>query len=363
MKIALPHNIETIGVAAFSDNGEIIGALPPNLVSLTSDKAFQYNTIKNLYFGENLASIGTAYRIFNGSVIQSVKVHANNANFYEDQGCIIRRDTKEIYISAQSATIPSDVTSIGAGAMQSRSQASLTVPANVTSIGSYAFSSSKFTTISFLAQCSISSYAFSSCTSLSSVDFSNVTSIGSYAFMSCNKLAKIELPSICKGVSGSSFQGCTNITTISVAEENQRYDSRDGCNAVIETATNTLIRGCVNTTIPEGITIISNCAFAGAQFTSITLPNSITDIQGEVFTGCKKLTSITFPVNVGSIKNYTFNGCTALKTITSLNPTPPTLGTGNYQGTVTDVYVPEESVELYKTSWKQYANVIKAIPQ
>jgi hypothetical protein len=39
-----------------------------------------------------------------------------------------------------------------------------------------------------------------------------------------------------------------------VEEGNTAYDSRDSCNAIIETASNTLIAGCMNTKVPASIT-------------------------------------------------------------------------------------------------------------
>ena len=45
-----------------------------------------------------------------------------------------------------------------------------------------------------------------------------------------------------------------NLTTIVVDEDNPYYDSRDNCNAVIDSQTNELIIGCQRTVIPAGIT-------------------------------------------------------------------------------------------------------------
>ena len=55
------------------------------------------------------------------------------------------------------------------------------------------------------------------------------------------------------------------IDSIVVDEENPYYDSRMNCNAIIETATNTIIAGCNTTTIPEGVERIARDAFVGAE--------------------------------------------------------------------------------------------------
>lgn len=98
---------------------------------------------------------------------------------------------------------------------------------------------------------------------------------------------------------------------------NTVYDSRENCNAIIETATNTLLRACNNTVFPAGVTSIGASAFSGLTgLTSITIPESVTTIGGGAFSGCTGLTSISISENVTSIKGWTFSGCTGLTSIT-----------------------------------------------
>ena len=72
------------------------------------------------------------------------------------------------------------------------------------------------------------------------------------------------------------------------------YDSRDNCNAIIKTDTNTLMFGCKNTIIPDSITSIGDRVFAGCTgLTNITIPDSVTSIGYYTFRVCSNLTSIT----------------------------------------------------------------------
>ena len=177
--------------------------------------------------------------------------------------------------------------------------------------------------------------------------------------------------------------------TIKVSPNNTTYDSRDNCNAIIETATNTLLVGCNGTvipssvtaikeyafyncytlptiTIPEGVTSIGIYTFSSCRsLTSINIPNTVTSIGSNAFQSCTSLTSITIPNSVTTIDDYAFIYCDKFKSITILATTPPTLGSYAFNNTNDcPIYVPAESVDTYKTAtnWSSYASRIQAIP-
>ena len=135
--------------------------------------------------------------------------------------------------------------------------------------------------------------AFSADTLLSSITIpSSVDSIGSYAFMYCTGLTSLAIPSSVKTIGFHAFAGCNGVTSVTVDSENTTFDSRDNCNAIIETASNTLVAGFNNTVIPSSVTSIGNGAFALSSLTSIVIPESVTRIGRAIieFTEIRSMT-------------------------------------------------------------------------
>ena len=231
--------------------------------------------------------------------LTSIVVESGNPRFDSRNNCnaIIEATDNELIAGCKNTIIPNSVTKIGNFAFDGcGSLTSIVIPNSVTSIGHYAF------------------YC---CDSLTNIDIPNsVIEIGygvfesCYAFYCCDSLTNIDIPNSVIEIGYGVFESCSGLTSIVVESGNPSYDSRNNCNAIIETAYNTLIYGCKNTTIPNSVTTIDDYAFYDCDsLTSIVIPNSVTEIGFGAFESCTGLTSIVIPNSVTSIGDGAFCNC------------------------------------------------------
>ena len=144
----------------------------------------------------------------------------------------------------------------------------------------------------------------------------DIKSIGDGAFAWCDTLREIHIPASVNAIGSDSFYGCCSIEQIIVDADNKVYDSRKGCNAIIETATDKLLFACKNTVIPEGIKEIAADTFESCEeLTEITIPKSITKIPPHTFCQCPNLRKVTLPDSIVEILDSAFSGCESLTRI------------------------------------------------
>ena len=115
----------------------------------------------------------------------------------------------------------------------------------------------------------------------------SVTSLGAWCFENCSSLASINIPSSVTSLGDHCFNWCPSLTSIVVDAGNSVYDSRENCNAVIETESNTMICGCAGTVIPSSVTSLGEaCFYICSSLTSINIPSSVTSLGKYCFSYC-----------------------------------------------------------------------------
>lgn len=211
-----------------------------------------------------------------------------------------------------------------------------------------------------------------------------VTTIGENFCKGLTSLKKLFIPKNVTRIGLNSFLLCEGLESIEVDESNLVFDSRENCNAIINTEYNSMFVGCKNTfipssvtgladlmfesipikqiTIPESIRIIPSMCFYNSGLKSMTLPEGLETIGREAFYSTQ-LESIRIPQNVKEIKYGAFSRCGKLKSVVSMIEEPFSILDATFEGAYESatLYVPKGTKAKYETTdgWKLFNRIVE----
>ena len=213
--------------------------------------------------------------------------------------------------SIKSISLPKTLEAIGNNAFENcRDLKSVLGGEKVRYIGDNTFSNCKQLEIFEIKDSleKIGNAAFEYCECLSMDIPPKLRTLGAWAFR--NSWLSIHIPDTLIEISKYAFAECKFEGNINVDPSNPNYDSREECNAVIETKTNTLIRASEETIIPKSVRVIGEYSFSDLHFLpSITIPEGVVRIEDNAFKNCYRLRAIDIPSTIVSIGSAFTNCC------------------------------------------------------
>lgn len=311
-KITLPAKLKTLESNVFNGCSSLQSIeIPENVSEIAENSFLQCKSLTSVTLPSNLASIG-ANAFASCTSLKSLTLPNTTQ--------AIGRSAFSSCIALESIVLPKQLTMIEDGTFNGcRSLTSIVLPASLTSIGNNSFNGcNSLTSLSLPNHVTSIGYgAFYNCKELRSFVLpTDLETIEDYAFGFCDGLTSIIIPEKVSSIAAMAYLGCKNLKTIRVEQGNSVYDSRENCNAIIETLSNTLIAGCQGSLIPHSVTTIGPYALYGCStLSSIAFHEGLVSIGNYAVGGCPSLTSILIPKSLTDIAPGAFAGCTNIQTI------------------------------------------------
>ncbi len=296
--LSLPSTVKFIGASAFVECKMAPDLVVSGKVKEIGDHAFEYSEgIKTISIGKGVKHIGIG--AFQGlENVETVVI----PDGVEKIGNFCFGSCSNL----TSVSLPTSLKEIGGGAFQNTGLKEIEIPSGVKVIERYTFQSYQLVKVSLPKTLKrIESYAFSGCAMLEPFQLpEGLEYIGDRAFSDCRKITEVFIPAGVKEIGDSPYNSRT-ITSIKVDPRNSRYESPEGSNVLIDKSTGSIIQGCPNSVIPQGIKEIGYAAFDGCiQIPEIIIPEGVERIGDYAFRGCSAY--ITIPSSVKEIGPSSF---------------------------------------------------------
>ena len=398
--ITIPISVTSIGDNAFSYCSSLTSVTIPNSVTSIGDNAFSYcSSLTSVTIPNSVTSIGKS-TFSSCSSLTSIVIpnSVTSIGYGVFSGCT----------SLTSITIPNSVTSVGNYAFyKCSSLTSITIPNCVTSIGNSAFSGcSSLTSVTIPnSVTSIGEAAFRECFSLTSITIPNsVTSIGNNAFYNCYALRYVT----CLGTTPPQGSGSVSKKTVIYIPDNtlsayqqawgDEYlfiNNESSLTLHVETSgtlsdlifdagmrpvnvAKLTLTGTLNdddfACMRETMTVLVDVDLSGINNTSgvnfknksnlvrVVLPNNLTSIGDNVFSGCSSLTSFAIPESVTSIGSSAFKDCSSLTSLI-IPESVTSIGNSAFSGcySLTSLIIPENVTSIGSSAFKDCSSLTSLI--
>lgn len=352
-KISFPPELHFVGFQVCFSTKLTNVELPLNLDTIRA-RAFSYCQLEKVRIPASVRKIESEAFCVNNNLSEII-VEEGNQYYESPNNCnaIIEKSSHTLIAGCDNTVIPEGVERIGMSAFEDCLFETIAIPSSLKAI---------------------EGRAFLGCSNLSHIELpEGLQSIGFWAFYMSPKLTSLHIPStvteIEYGISATipHAKNPDVLTSIVVADGNSHYDSRDNCNAIIETATNTLVAGCATTVIPASVNHVGRWAMANRGMLVNVIPNHVTTIDYMAYAqnhACKK---IVLHAGITSIDEYAFANNEQLDSCVCYMTTPLPINANTFLGASNStwgpatLYVPVGTKALYEQAegWKEFPQIVE----
>ncbi len=364
-EVTLPDSVKVLGESAFYFCDALTTVNLGNSLEIIGASAFAISGLTTVHLPASVATIGeeafSQCNAFTGFTVDS-----GNLNFSAADGILYNPDKTKLIAypggkTETSFTIPGTVEIIGENAFELNNKlenimigdsvesvedgafsncqnlTDITIGSNVETIGEEVFANcQKLETVTFATDAKLKSIgkgAFGYC-GIENLDLpDSLETIGEYAFGYCDNLRSVTIGPSVSVIGNDAFYAVWELASLTIDESNQHYTAEKA--VLYDKAKETLIR-----------------YLPAKGDTSFTVPSTVKTIEASAFYACDNLIDVTIPASVNTIGDDIFYWANAMESVTFLSNTPPTIGDSIFSrcDSLTSVYVPEGSVEAYKTA-------------
>ena len=312
--------LKKIKLGAFDGTALETLVLPEGVEIL--ENAFKNCTeLKSVSLPSTLTKIGNSYGVppFSGChSLESIEIAEGNEVYASDGNCIMRKADNTLVLGCKASKIPSYTEHIGSHAFRDSGAESIALPEGVTSIGDYAFAHNDRLKEITLPQSltSIGWYAFSDCFALGKIAIPDgVTELPYGLFAWCTELKEVALGAKTEKIDTSVFRLCGKLERITISESNAHFKSAADGRFLLNKTGDTLVLGCQDGAIPDGVKKIGERAFEGRTGLKEIDFNEVEEIGEYAFVMCAGLDRLKLTSAVRIIGEGAFQSCIGLSTV------------------------------------------------